>query len=146
MSRPVTPGLSKNLEDKHPGYSALMSKIIRSHNDRAYRPWTRYMVRCSGCARWQELRNFRTRYTRHNNPHMRRHNGIPLSLPDSSRCNQCFALANGVQELGRVLLIWFDFWLHGHHYWLAEELEKAWKLYGPILCGFKYEMPRKYRW
>lgn len=150
------PGFSDNLESRRPGYNAY---IFRMYREEAYDAlWTEYMARCPGCARWQELRHFRIvgfyqnwQPRVHPDPARRRDRDptltwdgreVTLSLLNSARCNSCFALANGREALGSVLLECLDRLLHFQLISLSSKLKKAWGYWSPLLHGGK--MPREY--
>uniref|UniRef100_A0A0D2YJI1 Uncharacterized protein n=1 Tax=Fusarium oxysporum (strain Fo5176) TaxID=660025 RepID=A0A0D2YJI1_FUSOF len=75
--------------------------------------WSMWMVRCPGCARWQELREFRFGGTHHHWKPARRgpnregditwdEKEITEPLLNTYRCNSCFAKTHGRQELGKL--------------------------------------------
>lgn len=114
------PAVSDALDHKRPGYNTLLHQAIYREKARD-RPLAVYMARCNGCARWQELRNFRIRSSLvfpHWRPNVasgyRRSETTPekwaeaeASL-DVSRCNACFAAEHGREDLARELCSWFQ--------------------------------------
>ncbi|SPN99247.1 related to putative protein [Cephalotrichum gorgonifer] len=112
------PGFSDALENRRPGYNALLYQAIYREGARD-RPMALYMARCPGCECWQELRNLRiggdflhwkpnvaTGYSRsETTPEEWSRSEASL---DESRCNACFAAENGREALAEALWLWFE--------------------------------------
>ncbi|KAJ5708567.1 hypothetical protein N7488_008368 [Penicillium malachiteum] len=113
------PGLSTCLGIKRPSQDMPIFMIYRENAHERW--WAMYMVRCPGCAQWQESRNFRFgHYYTHWQPangHDRFFNPqeIPLGREDritdefinSLRCNKCLLNKHGRDALRHELLQWF---------------------------------------
>ncbi|KAF4978806.1 hypothetical protein FZEAL_4873 [Fusarium zealandicum] len=112
------PGFSEYLDSKKPSFDAPMFRIYRQ--DAHDQLWTMWMVRCPGCARWQEMREFRLAGVyQHWKPEDRvtpqelmmtwDEKEITESLLNEASCNMCFAEANGRHELGKILRLWVKY-------------------------------------
>ncbi|KAI3571664.1 hypothetical protein IWW34DRAFT_767766 [Fusarium oxysporum f. sp. albedinis] len=109
------PGVSEYLNHKRPLFNAPLGLFHRKGAREQH--WSMWMVRCPGCARWQELREFRFGGTHHHWKPARRgpnregditwdEKEITEPLLNTYRCNSCFAKTHGRQELGKVLSDW----------------------------------------
>ena len=109
------PKFWENLESKRPLFNARLFRIYRE--DAFDQLWTMYMIRCPGCARWQESREFRFGgFYPHWKPVVSAENHeasrtwddqeITESLLNELECNTCFEKSKGSSELSTVLFRW----------------------------------------
>ncbi|KAH7265948.1 hypothetical protein NW759_008015 [Fusarium solani] len=115
------PGLSDFLGRQIPKALETIDLNNGRSQSSATRPisWEMWMVRCPGCTRWKELRNFRVQVhhlvpIRHSErdyfPYLwdnLEFRGKVEALLKGACCNACFAKANGRLELGHALGSWF---------------------------------------
>ncbi|VUC24166.1 unnamed protein product [Clonostachys rosea] len=106
------PGLAE-----HVGLGPL-SEVVVAGSSRSKQFWPTRMVRCPGCAQWQEMRSFRlgTKNSRwvpiyaNEEPDFCAWNWddtkLTRSVMDELRCNSCFAEEHGADALARVLSGW----------------------------------------
>ncbi|VUC32290.1 unnamed protein product [Clonostachys rosea] len=107
------PRFSEGLEHKRP--LARTPRFLESGPVPFSEPWALYMVRCSGCEQWKELRTFRLsvcgpRWSpipglgkTETGPN--RHTRGPVHL-DGAHCHTCYAKENGKEKLGEDLANW----------------------------------------
>ncbi|CAG9956469.1 unnamed protein product [Clonostachys rosea f. rosea IK726] len=106
------PGLAE-----HVGLGPL-SEVVADGSSRSKQFWPTRMIRCPGCAEWQEMRSFRlgTKNSRwvpiyaNEEPDFCAWNWddtkLTRSVMDGLRCNSCFVDEHGVDALARVLSGW----------------------------------------
>ncbi|CAI6020750.1 unnamed protein product [Clonostachys chloroleuca] len=123
------PKLDEMIESKAPTIAPLGSNSIPWR--REDKLWDMYMIRCTGCEGWKELRAFRIEGTRLDWTPLRFTTGIPQWLPRDVakndevpklenrplaelRCNHCFAREHGAERLGEILAIRFEMNIKPH--------------------------------
>ncbi|KAH7015482.1 hypothetical protein EDB80DRAFT_339158 [Ilyonectria destructans] len=138
------PGFSNCLESKRP---PVALPLFRIHRANAYdQPWTMYMVRCPGCACWKEIRDFRfggiyphwkpvTATGTRDGSQTWDSREITESLLNESRCNRCFARANGRQGLNKVLLDWIQYLIRLQLAMLSHQLKSGWGKLSNVRVG-----------
>uniref|UniRef100_A0A0B7KK73 F-box domain-containing protein n=1 Tax=Bionectria ochroleuca TaxID=29856 RepID=A0A0B7KK73_BIOOC len=148
------PGLEDSPESGPRPFPVRKEKISRA--DVFEGTWTMYMVRCSGCERWQELRAFR--FGGHFKQWKPVHNGmgrlklytelhsdvtVEVTL-DEVRCNGCFVREYGREALGRELLRLFGTSIQSLLHQAGLQLTRGWFCvkYDPIPQQYKKETQR----
>lgn len=129
------PGISAIMESVRPASSAPVQRIYRENVFDCL--WTMYMVRCSKCSRWQELRAFRLGPTFPHWAPVSTSDGDPAqnwdgteitpTLIDGSSCNSCFAKEHGREKLSDILMTWLERTLNGERQTLGYLLMGGWE-------------------
>lgn len=156
--------LPSSLDRWFPGWSSILGeggeakppKTGRPLHFRIYNklrqnePWTMYMVRCRGCARWQELRAFRCGDAFHK--------WKPVSRPqameqfenwdgerltekyiDGLICNRCYRDRHGDERLARDLMLWWCVLADSELRRLEFDMSYGWRLLDKHAPGFLYD-------
>ncbi|KAF4470354.1 Signal recognition particle SRP54 subunit GTPase [Fusarium albosuccineum] len=145
------PGFSEYMDHKRPLFNAPLFRIYRDNARDLL--WTMWMARCPGCARWQEIREFRFPASyQHWKPVVHPHAEEPSetwddklitqSLLDESRCNKCFAEAKGRDELGQVLSSWAMNLIDSQLMMLSWQLQSGW---GYLKSSLLDNLPKAYK-
>ncbi|KAJ5213833.1 hypothetical protein N7449_001002 [Penicillium cf. viridicatum] len=146
---PIVPSrrlpFSSALDRCFPGFPAIMRSVSPTANapvQCVYRKdvfdslWTMYMLRCTGCSRWQEMRAFRLGATFNHwipttNPASDFKNWDETKITgrfiDGLSCNHCFAKYQGREKLREVLVKWLDYCLDGERRRLGYLLLGGWE-------------------
>ncbi|CAH0004328.1 unnamed protein product [Clonostachys byssicola] len=122
------PKLDEMIQNKAPTITPLGPRSIPWR--REGKLWDMYMIRCTGCEEWKELRAFRIEGSRLGWTPPCVTMGIPQWLPrgvatddvpklenrslEELRCNHCFAREHGAMKLGEILAIRFDMNIKPH--------------------------------
>ncbi|KAK8064253.1 hypothetical protein PG996_008905 [Apiospora saccharicola] len=113
------------------------------HKLRQNEPWTLYMVRCRGCARWQELRAFRCGDAFHKWQPLAKAPGaaaiqqqfenwdgerLTEKYIDNLVCNCCFRERHGDERLARDLMLWWGVLADSELGRLEFDMSYGWRL------------------
>lgn len=147
------PGFWERLDSQRPSFDLPLFRIYRE-GPCTSAPWTMYMVRCSFCTKWQEIRAFRVNgLFPHWSPRADYYNGGSLEYVDgvrttctsemynSLKCNHCFAKAHGRRALNAVLLKILRVHFHWQRHLVFAKLQTGWC----ILSQSLFQMPRMYK-
>ncbi|KAK8013038.1 hypothetical protein PG991_010413 [Apiospora marii] len=106
---------------------------------RQHEPWTLYMVRCRGCARWQELRAFRCgdafpkwRPVSRSQAMEQYENWDGERLTDGYLdklvCNRCYRERHGDERLARDLMLWWGVLADSEMRRLEFDMSYGWRM------------------